>query len=111
MNGGPERHGGTWPPGYPGTVRRRVLPVLLAAMATAATVGAACTRSDSSGGGGDAGRAGSPPPPSLQGGPAGPDPGQAPAPLRFEAAGLDGSRVNGAHFAGKDVALWFWAPW
>lgn len=31
--------------------------------------------------------------------------------LQFRAAGLDGTAVNGADFAGKDVALWFWAPW
>ena len=90
-----------------------MLPVLLAALATVAMVGAACTGNDRSGAGagGDGGGAGLPPPPSAQRGPAGPDAGPAPAPLRFDAAGLDGSRVNGADFAGKDVALWFWAPW
>ena len=113
MNCGPERHGGTGPRGYPGTVRRRVLPVLLAALATVATLGAACTGKDRSGAaaGGDARGPGSPPPPSAHRGPAGPDAGPAPALLRFDAAGLDGSRVNGADFAGKDVAMWFWAPW
>lgn len=31
--------------------------------------------------------------------------------LRFTATGIDGSPVVGADYAGKDVALWFWAPW
>jgi hypothetical protein len=31
--------------------------------------------------------------------------------LRFEAANLAGGVVRGADYAGKDVAIWFWAPW
>lgn len=31
--------------------------------------------------------------------------------LRFTAAGVDGGQVDGSAFAGRDVALWFWAPW
>lgn len=40
-------------------------------------------------------------------------PGAAAVPeaLRFTAASIDGARVVGADYAGKDVALWFWAPW
>lgn len=34
-----------------------------------------------------------------------------PKTLAFTAAGVDGAQVVGADFAGKDVALWFWAPW
>lgn len=34
-----------------------------------------------------------------------------PEPLRFTAAGISGSPIAGADFAGQDVALWFWAPW
>lgn len=36
---------------------------------------------------------------------------QVPASLQFQARGLDSSTVNGADFAGEDVALWFWTPW
>lgn len=43
-----------------------------------------------------------------------PAPG-APAPvpeaLRFTAPALDGGQVVGADYAGRDVAMWFWAPW
>lgn len=38
-------------------------------------------------------------------------PAEVPEELRFTAAGVDGDQVVGADFAGKDVALWFWAPW
>lgn len=31
--------------------------------------------------------------------------------LNFSAPQLDGDTVDGADYAGKDVALWFWAPW
>ena len=31
--------------------------------------------------------------------------------MRFEAANLAGGVIRGADYAGKDVALWFWAPW
>ncbi|MEO7837502.1 MAG: hypothetical protein ABIS21_07665 [Acidimicrobiales bacterium] len=31
--------------------------------------------------------------------------------LQFSAAAVNGSQVVGADYAGKDVALWFWAPW
>ena len=31
--------------------------------------------------------------------------------LRFTAAAVDGGQVAGADYAGRDVALWFWAPW
>ena len=31
--------------------------------------------------------------------------------LDFTAPQLDGGEVNGADYSGKDVALWFWAPW
>lgn len=34
-----------------------------------------------------------------------------PEALRFTVAGVDGAQVVGADYAGKDVALWFWAPW
>jgi hypothetical protein len=30
--------------------------------------------------------------------------------LQFTAAKLDGGTVQGAEFAGKPVAFWFWAP-
>jgi hypothetical protein len=31
--------------------------------------------------------------------------------LRFEAPRLGGGVLRGADYAGKDVAIWFWAPW
>jgi hypothetical protein len=31
--------------------------------------------------------------------------------LRFEAPNLTGGVIRGVDYAGKDVALWFWAPW
>jgi hypothetical protein len=31
--------------------------------------------------------------------------------LRFEAPNLAGRVIRGAEYAGKDVAMWFWAPW
>ena len=31
--------------------------------------------------------------------------------LDFTAPKLGGGQVVGSEFAGKDVALWFWAPW
>lgn len=40
--------------------------------------------------------------------PAGP---AVPEALAFSVAGVDGAQVVGADYAGKDVALWFWAPW
>jgi hypothetical protein len=43
----------------------------------------------------------------------GPGPSEVEVPdlLRFEAPGLDGNRVRGADYAGRDLAIWFWAPW
>ncbi len=38
-------------------------------------------------------------------------PADVPEQLRFSVAGVDGAQVVGADYAGKDVALWFWAPW
>lgn len=40
-------------------------------------------------------------------------PSTAPVPeaLQFSAEGVAGGRVTGADYAGRDVALWFWAPW
>lgn len=40
-----------------------------------------------------------------------PAPEAVPDALRFRATGLDGSEIVGADYAGRDVALWFWAPW
>lgn len=31
--------------------------------------------------------------------------------LDFTAPKLGGGKVVGSEYAGKDVALWFWAPW
>ncbi|PLS75034.1 MAG: hypothetical protein CYG61_09430 [Actinobacteria bacterium] len=42
--------------------------------------------------------------------PSAPRPAAAEA-LQFTASALDGSKIVGTDFAGKDLALWFWAPW
>lgn len=43
--------------------------------------------------------------------PAAAPPVSVPDALKFSAQGLDGAPVVGADYAGRDVALWFWAPW
>lgn len=40
-----------------------------------------------------------------------PSPTVHPSVLDFEAASLSGGVLRGADYVGKDVALWFWAPW
>lgn len=34
-----------------------------------------------------------------------------PAVFDFTATAVGGSQMDGAELVGKDVALWFWAPW
>lgn len=34
-----------------------------------------------------------------------------PRELRFTAPALGGGTIRGADFAGKDLVMWFWAPW
>lgn len=36
---------------------------------------------------------------------------RAPKELRFEVPALSGGTIRGADFAGKDLVVWFWAPW
>jgi hypothetical protein len=31
--------------------------------------------------------------------------------LRFDAPRLGGGQIHGTNYAGKDLAIWFWAPW
>lgn len=31
--------------------------------------------------------------------------------LAFSAPTVDGGTLDGAAYAGRDVAIWFWAPW
>lgn len=38
-------------------------------------------------------------------------PAEVPEILEFAAPRLGGGQVQGAELAGRDVALWFWAPW
>lgn len=35
----------------------------------------------------------------------------APRELRFTAPRLGGGEIRGVEYAGRDVAIWFWAPW
>lgn len=92
------------------------MPRLLAAIAVVALLAGGCgdgAKEPSS----TAERAGPASPPAAANSPttAAPSPGagQAAVPelLRFTAAGVDGGQVDGSAFAGRDVALWFWAPW
>jgi hypothetical protein len=39
------------------------------------------------------------------------DPVPVPEVLDFSAPLLGGGAVEGSDYAGKDVAIWFWAPW
>lgn len=39
------------------------------------------------------------------------DPGAVPKVLDFTAPSVDGDTVEGADYVGKDLAIWFWAPW
>lgn len=36
---------------------------------------------------------------------------QAPRELRFTAPALAGGTIRGRDYAGKDLVIWFWAPW
>ena len=38
-------------------------------------------------------------------------PAGVPEVLDFSAPSLGGGSVNGSDYVGKDVAIWFWAPW
>ena len=48
---------------------------------------------------------GAPPPASSDGG------GEVPEALAFTATTVGGESFDGASLAGRDVAIWFWAPW
>jgi hypothetical protein len=39
------------------------------------------------------------------------DASPAPRELRFTAPALGGGQVRGREFAGRDLVIWFWAPW
>jgi ABC-type glycerol-3-phosphate transport system substrate-binding protein len=75
----------------PGLVRR-----LAAALVALALGAAACSQAGTTAGGG---------PPSTS-----TSPGVAEL-LDFTAPALGGGTLRGADYAGKDVAIWFWAPW
>lgn len=34
-----------------------------------------------------------------------------PRELRFRAPALSGGQIRGREFAGRDLVIWFWAPW
>lgn len=95
--------------GTVGTVRSAVV---VAALAVAASCGEAGTApGDQAGPSSTAASA-----PAPAGEPAVPAPATetaavVPEALRFTAAGVDGGQVAGTDYAGRDVALWFWAPW
>ena len=38
-------------------------------------------------------------------------PHEVPDELRFTAPRLGGGMIDGAGYAGKDLVIWFWAPW
>jgi hypothetical protein len=74
----------------PGLLRR-----LAAALAVLALAASACSQGTSAASG----------PPATSG-----SPGVAEL-LDFTAPVLGGGTLRGADYAGKDVAIWFWAPW
>lgn len=36
---------------------------------------------------------------------------EVPQELRFSAPALSGGTIEGAEYAGRDLVIWFWAPW
>lgn len=38
-------------------------------------------------------------------------PTEAPPELRFTAPAVEGGTIEGADYAGRDLVIWFWAPW
>lgn len=102
-------------------MRRRILPLL----AALALVAVACGGGD---GGGLADRDTAPRTPDVTGPTAATEPGQAatgpdevaadPSPdaspdrrFAFEAPLVEGGTYDGTQLQGRDVAIWFWAPW
>jgi hypothetical protein len=75
----------------PGSVRR-----LAAALAVLALAASACSQGGTSGTGGTPATSASPGVAEL---------------LDFTAPALGGGTLRGADYVGKDVAIWFWAPW
>jgi hypothetical protein len=98
-------------PRYPGGMSTRVIRTVLGLAALTLFV-SACTSASVNDLAGSAGRTRTP---------AGMDRAASSSPesnarsvpevLRFSAPRLGGGRVVGADYAGRDVALWFWAPW
>jgi hypothetical protein len=75
----------------PAPIRR-----LAAALAVLALAASACSQVGTSAAGGPPATSGSPGVTEL---------------LDFTAPVLGGGTLRGADYAGKDVAIWFWAPW
>lgn len=53
----------------------------------------------------------SPDPTSGEGGDEEAPPPEVPRELRFTAPALGGGTIDGADYAGRDLVIWFWAPW
>ncbi len=81
--------------------RLTLAPLLTCALAAIAV---ACSSTDPVGAGGPT-RTAVPPSRSV-GASAG-----VPEVLNFSAPSLGGGSVSGSDYVGKDVAIWFWAPW
>lgn len=86
----------SWLALYDVEMNLRLMLVGMLLVATACSPGATSTLSPDSGGEPGAPNSGE---------------GEASALLEFETPLLGGGRVSGSELAGKDVALWFWAPW
>lgn len=87
--------------GMPSTVPARTRSALGAAVALT-LVASAC--SSGSTGGSPGSTANGPVP-------ASPDAPASSSVLDFSAPALDGGTVSGTDYEGRDLAIWFWAPW
>ncbi|MCY9787464.1 redoxin domain-containing protein [Nocardiopsis sp. EMB25] len=89
----------------------RRLPMILAAVATSATLGlTACAATEPGQGAGD-GSAEAPDTPGPDTSGSGTAPEETPDALAFDTRTVDGDGFSGASLAGEPAVLWFWAPW
>jgi hypothetical protein len=95
---------------YPPVMPRRLLPLLTVLVAVLV---AGCMGEPQQEVAVEESAAASDPPPPASEPSAGPTPAETPelGPLDFSVPAVGGGQINGADLAGRDVLLWFWAPW